>query len=731
MDNLDYEEEGVPRTGEQLQTLRYELPKLSSTPFPPLLMFEDADTLAYIDPAPPESSGSSVPRLNQTVPHRIRSKPLLDTGSPYLQKLFEPRTQERTIKRRGLRGQLPESIKYVIDLTPPSEDDDAVIFLTELSCPIGIRTWTQFAEIWQLPVSCIGGGDEGTRITREPGFYDPERKALPAEYSPSRHRIGIENILQALQGLQPVLDSPCKFWTFFSLSRIFEIATVPSVCDLILAWLYTATNTRLIETQPEVAYRVACGTRCSYLCRDAFSILVGEEALLLVAHSHKPVMLKRPEWTLHGRVRDFLDDEELQRVEYASKSFVEYVLDQFVQLAGVDMHWLSTLTSMQKVVNYVPQNAEEQSVVEDLLTVLKNFVRARIVLNLIDDRLAVSDSSFILAERAYPSKVYFWAYMHMSYPERLMCKTSWKKLKHEHLSGGYTTQLQMLNMKGASLADLGAHIPALGNQANAKIRTVCQEDLVHHIMRFYDLFGATYSPEDLGTGHFAAPAPNTESLDVWHEEVFPPNVGAPFVLTSFITEASRYIRRYAERMAQSGKGSMAYEITDTLTCLTDNEFKFLPLWAGGNDDGSGGVFGGADIPDMETGGFSRPGPAIHTGSTISSSSSVSIIGPREFEGTEQGASHRTTDGYQTADVMSMDSITEPQAHEAGGNIGLSSSENVSVDSLSLTLDGDDDLMGTQSDSSDTVIMGDVSISGLSEFDELDIHSRASSQSEIT
>ncbi|KAI0099971.1 hypothetical protein GGR51DRAFT_534377, partial [Nemania sp. FL0031] len=49
--------------------------------------------------------------------------------------------------------------------------------------------------------------------------------------------------------------------------------------------------------------------------------------------------------------------------------------------------------------------------------------------------------------------------------------------------------------------------------------------------------------------------------------------------------------------------------------LSDEEFKFLPLWAGGLDDETGAVFT-PDIPDAERGFPIGPGPAFHTGDTI-------------------------------------------------------------------------------------------------------------------
>lgn len=48
--------------------------------------------------------------------------------------------------------------------------------------------------------------------------------------------------------------------------------------------------------------------------------------------------------------------------------------------------------------------------------------------------------------------------------------------------------------------------------------------------------------------------------------------------------------------------------------LCDEEFKYLPLWAGGLEDGTGGVFESA-VPDAEMGPVG-PGPAYRTGTTV-------------------------------------------------------------------------------------------------------------------
>ncbi|PVH77237.1 hypothetical protein DL98DRAFT_274703 [Cadophora sp. DSE1049] len=69
------------------------------------------------------------------------------------------------------------------------------------------------------------------------------------------------------------------------------------------------------------------------------------------------------------------------------------------------------------------------------------------------------------------------------------------------------------------------------------------------------------------------------------------------------------------------------DICDTLLCLGEEEYKYLPLWANGLNDGTGGVFEEA-IPPAERGGAMGPGPAYHTGSTVNSRASTEI----DFDG---------------------------------------------------------------------------------------------------
>ena len=71
--------------------------------------------------------------------------------------------------------------------------------------------------------------------------------------------------------------------------------------------------------------------------------------------------------------------------------------------------------------------------------------------------------------------------------------------------------------------------------------------------------------------------------------------------------------------------------------LDENELKFLPMWAGGWDDGTGGVFQ-EQIPPTEMG-PSEPGPSYHTGWTV----------PTD---TDAGASVATTTAGNDTETMS-------------------------------------------------------------------------------
>jgi hypothetical protein len=91
-------------------------------------------------------------------------------------------------------------------------------------------------------------------------------------------------------------------------------------------------------------------------------------------------------------------------------------------------------------------------------------------------------------------------------------------------------------------------------------------------------------------------------------------------------------------------------------CLNEDEWKYLPLWAGGNDDGTGGVFDEVDVPNLEAGGFKGGkrgiGSVRHGGGASSvSESSFDDVGSDAIS-TVGKASKAATDGTQTVKSLS-------------------------------------------------------------------------------
>jgi hypothetical protein len=245
-------------------------------------LLAEGDTLVFIKyPGGKPIYHSTGFKLNQT--HIVHSEKLLGTGSMYFQRaLLDPQQQRRVKKRLRLSDGLPTGIKYVLDLTPPEEGDEAVNLTTELSCSRGIRIWYTSEMRCGISSRLVGGKDETThpesgtitgRVTppevpsspripirkaprafiassvmerensseamqrlldktgKEKGEafdlgnatkYDNLLGERTMDYCPIRHRVGIERLLQIIEGKEPYLDSAVKVWTLTALAKFFQ-----------------------------------------------------------------------------------------------------------------------------------------------------------------------------------------------------------------------------------------------------------------------------------------------------------------------------------------------------------------------------------------------------------------------------------------------------------------------------------------------------------------------------
>ena len=448
------------------------------------------DTYVFIDPPAqqPEQDSCSYQRYREryTNPLCMKKERFMTLDSPFFETAFGPSAQFRTLRRRGLVGRLPDTIKYVLDLTPPTEGEDAVYLTTELCCSEGVRKWYQAGQRWNVSRMLVGGQEEYVapfrvrknssqnvddqntsggvlmgaesaappptpeklRLTQVTGEQqvndshppivkiksDPKDIPIPLEYSPVRHRSAIERVLHAaVEGLDPQIDSAPKLWTTFAVAKYYEIRRSP-LTDYIVRWLRATPNSYFLEALPEISLKIADGLECYELCRDTFAILVGEEALANVCRGRVTEGLVTG-GSVHGRKRDDLPEIYQTRVEYASKAFLERIMAEFMSLVDGRMSWLDDVPEFRKLSAPGLSHITDRPEFSELVSNLKAYLRGHIYWILCD---AGSNPSGPLADFAldrtiegeglFPTTKFSHTWRQLLPRERIFTRSFWKLL---------------------------------------------------------------------------------------------------------------------------------------------------------------------------------------------------------------------------------------------------------------------------------------------------------------
>ncbi|MCJ1335345.1 hypothetical protein MMC09_000613 [Bachmanniomyces sp. S44760] len=403
----------------------------------PMIADKAGDTYIFIDPPSrqPEQDELAYKYFSNRYknPFCMQKSKFSALNSHFFEKAFSPTAQFRTLRRRGLVGKLPWHIKYVLDLTPPLEGDEAVYVTTELCCSDGVRNWSGAMKRWFVSKTLVGGADEFGSVAvtskgRKLEYSPPPSVYMPPEYSPVRHRSCIERVLLAVDGLDPHLDSAPKLWTTFAVAKYFNITHSP-LTDYIVRWLRAAPNHVFIEALPDVALKIADGLECHDLCRDAFAILVGEEALtnMCLHRTLHPLKIEHNS-NVHGRKKDDIPEPYQSRIEYASKAFIERMVVIYKDLFGAEMKWVEELTEVQKLVPTESDSDDYRAAVEDFLHYLRSFVRSAVLQLLHSDRDHGNGTFYVgLGDELYPPESSQWQTWNRLNPrERIFTRLFWK-----------------------------------------------------------------------------------------------------------------------------------------------------------------------------------------------------------------------------------------------------------------------------------------------------------------
>ncbi|KAI9742700.1 MAG: hypothetical protein M1818_003841 [Claussenomyces sp. TS43310] len=345
-------------------------------------------------------------------PHIVHSSRLLATGSSKFAEMLGDWQQHRIRGRRKMRGTLPSGIKYILDLTPPEEGDEAVELTADLSCTLGVREWHRTgyrcrvsenlisgkedvftvpigAHVGSLPASStappwspindgeamgVGAANSNTACNNQEsnsltqsaaGAKDEFVRAIALSKqdqakrnrSPERRYIPEYDPLRHRAGiarlLQVIEGKDPQLNSATKVWTLFALAKhfdcSSAVTDWIVAWLHAEPNTQFIEILPEVSCKIGFGLHNPMITRAAFSILVSEEALSIVSRGIGKLEPDKRGQNQFGRPKEDVDEDLKTRLEYASRSFAEKITLSFDELIEPQMLWLETPSEHMKL----------------------------------------------------------------------------------------------------------------------------------------------------------------------------------------------------------------------------------------------------------------------------------------------------------------------------------------------------------------------------------------------
>ncbi|KAK1834348.1 hypothetical protein QBC39DRAFT_398131 [Podospora conica] len=590
---------------------------------------------------------------------RMSSEKLKSLGSAKIAAMFEPGLQTRIRRRLGILL-LPPGINYVLDFSPHREGAELAEQTVALWLPKTVKlwflaghyipdeiirvgpkatpanpTWTP-SLMWQngkwvddtslhkrpLGDKCVGatlvlGHDDACKSDeclkdldqwrvsgRVRGIFDESflgsaEDGVPSwrlieDYCPIRHRAAIVRILRAINGHDLLLNSAPRMWTVAQVAIYLEIPQV--VLDPVAQWLIAPPNTKFIEICPERAFQLARSLQIPLVLTAAFRILVNELAIDYLFTDRSP---GKPALTWVGRRRDDYGDFPSDPVEYAARSMQERsieMVDKLLSDTALDelgntlgRHSLPEWKKLRKIGEIVDLVCTDPAKSSELVLAYRQLVGVLVsafkmrVMAAFKAPINDQNASLIAAQRAHyipgpESESVSDLYEKLNHHQRVLTPIFWRNLKTER------------------------HQPY--DESTAKGSPIWRLDL-----RFDLLFKHAMKQLEEDAAGYHPPPPFMSDIDTDLKML-------QFSLPDFQDQLQTTVVALCTDMLRvhDNSGIPFYLSDHLLLNLSEKEQNFLPIWAEGLDDGSGGVFQEA-IPPTDMG-PSEPGPAYHTGHTI-------------------------------------------------------------------------------------------------------------------
>ena len=614
---------------------------------------KDGDTLVFIDfPNAPKDRRrlADCHRFAyRSQQFRVHSEKLLATGSPKFADMLNPTHQFRAQRRRKMVNKLPAGVKYVLDLTPPYEGDDLVFQMTELSLTPGITRWWSSHILHQVDESLVGGHDdicscnrpipgnlhsagkvdaaqdslqdppEPSQLSQADGtetrvdkilqmkaagqnqlYETPDYRDIP-DYCPFRHCNTIIRLLRLIEGRGVLFDSAIRVWTLVAMAKIFDCVSV--VRDQVSSWMMSGNNTRFIEILPEEALQIGFTLEIPEATQSSFRILVNELALDDAATD--PPSRENQKTTAFGRQRGDLPDELSNLVQHAARAFVERVSGMMAQLdnpSNFDFWDVGEWNKLRALEHQLKM--QDAGVMADALKALQQLM----------DMIATRFQATFRTALTYVNGVHAGTvFMSMDNDRATYVEPKHFQQVAVIMKEFNNTQKMLCPFIYTELSRTWEIFEVRGETIPMNLSPSGLLD--HWMQRLEDaLYLAVKRKPQI------AQAPELEELFLdWPSAAFKALRKPKSPLVDFSTMETQV----GEAMRSITDCWIRHEIDPPLNLtrhmlltLTSNELKYLPLWAGGCNDGTGGVFEHFVPPtDM---GPNGPGPAYHTGLTLPS-----------------------------------------------------------------------------------------------------------------
>jgi hypothetical protein len=431
-------------------------------------------------------------------------------------------------------------------------------------------------------------------------YETPHYRRIP-DYCPFRHCNGIIRMLMIIEGKSVRINSAPRLWTLLAVSKFFDCQSV--VRDRIAQWILQ--NPRFIEVLPEEALRIGFNLQLPQITQSAFRILVNELAIREAADEKTTKQGQRV--TAFGRKLEDIGDEHSNIIQHAARAFIERLKSQFEEISRPDVFDLWDIPQWKRLrqIEHV-LTRDNDGTFGDALDALRILMEAlpRKLADRADFALNVEkawtgdygemdrDRATYVAPKDFQSLMFIMAAFNST--QRLLCPFFYRHLSDKLtiglFSGQYATHPNCRGKKFPQLVrELEAELQAIVNR-NPRVA--------------YD---ESWSAVFDDNGPFMAPL---------LKSFF---VKSPLInLYGMETDVLHRMEPFANSWVRVDKNMVPpLNITrHMLLTLNHNEMKYLPLWAGGNDDGTGGVFEESLPPAVM--GPNGPGPAYHTGLSIPS-----------------------------------------------------------------------------------------------------------------